>query len=424
MADAQEVSSARGTRLKSLAAVAVVSVVFIIYWWDRTGFSVELIEIRKAFGFSTPTGGLLSSVFVLGVAIISIPAGVIVLRIGVGWGIIVGTIVFSLATLYTAFAPGFAEMFVARVITGVGEGLFNVAVYTYLGSITFRYRGASVGYTGILIGIGGFTGPIMVAGTLSGSGHWQGAFLVLAGAGLLGAILLLFTRVWLLRSVSDWGGTLPTRETSAPSWEMFREVLKPWFVPIAFAVLVGGFMTYANIAAYESFLRTVHHFSLNRASLIVGLSGIGTFVGAIPFGYWGDRTGRRFALIWSTALAGVLTTSQYWAPGQAVVLGTLTIISGAVNINLYNQAFAAVQDYVAPHARSAAVGAVSVFFFLGGAFAGYLFLALEGSLHSYAGATVAVFTIPAVLTAVIVAVMMPRQSPAAQRIQHKQMEAV
>jgi len=409
-------------RPRSLIALTVVSLTFIVYWWDRTGFSVELIEIRKAFGFSAPTGGLLSSIFVLGVAIISIPAGLIVLRIGVGWGIIAGTIVFSLATLYTAFAPGFAELLAARVITGVGEGLFNVAVYTYLGSITFRYRGTSVGYTGILIGIGSFTGPLTVSGMLSATGHWQAAFLLLAGSGLLGAVLLILTRRWLLRSVHDWGGTLPERQAGAPVWQPFRSVLRPWFVPLAFAVLVGGFMTYGNIAAYESFLRTTHHFSLSLASLIVGLSGAGTFFGAIPLGYWGDHTGRKFALVWSTVLAGILTASQYWVPGNAVLLGAITVVTGAVNINLYNQAFAAVQDYVTPEARSAAVGAISVFFFIGGAFAGYIFLAVAGAVGSYATATVETFVIPAVLATALIVVMLPRKSAAIESVQHNQME--
>lgn len=410
-------------RTRSLLALAVVSVAFIIYWWDRTGFSVELIEIRKAFGFSAPTAGLLSSIFVLGLAIISIPAGVIVLRIGVHWGIVLGTVVFSLATLYTAFAPGFAEMFIVRIISGVGEGLFNVAVYTYLGSITLRYRGTSIGYTGILIGIGGFTGPLTVAAALSGTGKWQAPFILLAALGLISAVLLIFTRRWLLRSVSDWGGTLPSHKTGMPTWKAFREVLHPWFAPIAFTVLVAGYITYANIAAYETFLRSAHHFSLGLASLIVGLSGVGTFFGSIPLGYWGDRTGRKFALAWSMTLAGILISAQYWAPSSAVLLGALTILGGAVNINVYNQAFAAVQDYVTPGARSAAVGAVAIFFFIGGGFAGYIFFAVENDVSSYVAATILTFVVPAVLATIGVILILPRKVSALGKSEGKQLES-
>jgi MFS family permease len=265
-----------------------------------------------------------------------------------------------------------------------------------------------------------FTGPLVVGGMLSSTGG-RAAFLLLAGAGLLGSVLLVLTRHWLLRSVDDWGGTLPAREVS---WSAFGDVLRPWFAPVAIAMLVGGYMTYANIAAYESFLRTVHHFPLGSASLIVGLSGAGTFFGAIPLGYWGDRTGRKPALLWSTALAGVLTALQYCVPGNAVLLGAVTVVSGAVNINMYNQSFAAVQDYVTPRARPAAVGAVSVCFFIGGAFAGYLFLAAEGALHSYATATIVTFTVPAVVAALLIAVMMPRESPVTPTIRHEHVEAV
>lgn len=405
---------------RHLVAIGFVSLTFIIYWWDRTGFSVELIEIRKAFHFSAPNAGLLSSISVLGLVIMSIPAGVIVQRVGVGWGLIAGTIVFSLATLYTAFAPGFAAIFAARVITGVGEALFNVAIYTYLGGITLRYRGTSIGYTGILIGIGGFTGPLVVSGMLSATGKWQAAFVLLAATGLLGAVLMAVTKGWLLpgaRSASP-------HETGTVDWSAFREVLRPWFIPVAFTVLVGGYMTYANIAAYESFLRTVHHFSLGQASLIVGLNGAGAIVASVPLGYWGDRTGRKFALIWTTPAEGVLLAAQYWVPGHAVVLSAATILGGAVNVNLYNQAFAVVQDFVTPRARSAAVGATSVCFFVGGAFAGYIFLAVEGTLHSYAAAALLTLTVPAVLAALVLAVMMPRQAPVTQDIKHKQVEAV
>jgi MFS family permease len=390
-------------------AFLVVSFVFIIYWWDRTGFSVELIEIRKAYGFSEPTAGLLSSIFVLGLALVSIPAGVLVLRVGIHRSLVAGTIVFSLATAYTAFAHGFADMMAARIVTGVGEGMFNVAVYTYLGSITLRHRGASIGYTGFLVGVGGFTGPLVVAAALGGTGSWQVAFLILAAAGLVGAVLLVLARRRLAASADDRPDPAAER---MPTGAAFRSVLRPWFVPIAVTMLVAGYLAYANIAAYESFLRGAHHFSLGLASLIVSMGGIGQLVGSVPLGHWADRTGRKFALLWSLPLAGLLMSAQYWAPGAPLLLGVLTFLTGPVNVNVYNQAYATVQDFVPRAARPVAVGTVAVFFFAGGGFAGYIFLAVAGTLGSYATASIAGFLVPALVAAALVAAVFPRAAAA------------
>lgn len=99
----------------TITALAVVGGVYLVYVWDRFVFSVELVEARKALSIPLADAGLLASVFTLRLALVAIPAGFVVRRLGLRAVLAGGAVVFSLATGYTAFGHGTGDRLARRV---------------------------------------------------------------------------------------------------------------------------------------------------------------------------------------------------------------------------------------------------------------------------------------------------------------------
>src|SRR5690242_929381 len=116
----------------SLPAIGliIISIVYLVYAWDRLVFAIELVEISKAYNFQLLSAGFLATVFTLGIALVAIPAGFYVMRFGTRNSLVLGAIIFSLGTGYTPLAHGFGDLTAARVVSGVGEGLYNVALFS------------------------------------------------------------------------------------------------------------------------------------------------------------------------------------------------------------------------------------------------------------------------------------------------------
>lgn len=67
-----------------------------------------------------------------------------------------------------------------------------LALFSFLGGLSDKYRGTLTGLAASLFGIGIFSGPLVVAQILIFTGKWETAFWALAVAGIVGAILIAY----------------------------------------------------------------------------------------------------------------------------------------------------------------------------------------------------------------------------------------
>ena len=116
-----------------VAGLLIVSAVYILYAWDRLVVPVQLVELRHAFNLPLSAAGLLATIFTFGIALTAIPAGFFVLRFGTRTSLIVGTLIFSLCIGYPPFGKGLGDLTAAQIGSGIGEGLYNVALFSFLG---------------------------------------------------------------------------------------------------------------------------------------------------------------------------------------------------------------------------------------------------------------------------------------------------
>lgn len=250
---------------------------------DRQVFPVLLPAIRNEFGFSLPEGGLLATIFTLGVGIAGLFTGALLSRYSRKYVMAAGIAVFTLFTLLQPLSVGFFDMATYRIFSGVGEGLQNAALFTAVGAYFVRNRSLAIGSVNVAYGVGGFLGPFL-GGRLLGIGGWHLPFYV------YGAVGVLFTILVIVLVPDKFEEGLISREITLDTVER-KDVA--WNVTVGTIIaVVAGFTLYSYFGLYPTFLKTVLHFTPIQAGDAASLYGIGGIL-ALVGGWLADRIHQR-----------------------------------------------------------------------------------------------------------------------------------
>lgn len=394
----REMASGTKRRATAIATVLLLAI-YVLYVWDRFVYGVELPQIMKALGLQLTVAGFLASVFTLGLAIMAIPGGFISVKFGNRWTLLLGTVLFSLFTALTGLAIGFSDTLLYRIGGGVGEGLYNVAIFTFLGSLTIKRRGTSIGVGASLFGIGGFTGPIIAAYSFAVTGDWRVPFFVFGGTGLVGAVLIYF-----LVKPSDVD-RLPQEQERLLKEERGEKhglaaLNGKWIIPVSITMLAAGLAQYSYISVYSVFLQSANRISVIDAGFIIGLYGIGNIVGGAPMGYVADRIGRRWAVGAYAVLLAIVSFFAYGMGGSVILYGAAGFIYGAFVNALYTNSYATIQEILPPSMMSVGTGYVATLYFLMGAVSGY-FMTEGALLYGWLGAGLIIVALPSIIAAIL-----------------------
>src|SRR5271155_2121488 len=93
----------------------------LINYFDRVNISVAAPQLQQEFGLTPGDLGLLFSAFFWSYAILQIPVGIVLDRLGVTTVSRIGAFLWGVASGVVAFATGFGSIFAARVLLGVAE---------------------------------------------------------------------------------------------------------------------------------------------------------------------------------------------------------------------------------------------------------------------------------------------------------------
>ncbi len=187
--------------------VAVLLIAYILSFMDRTVLAVLVDPIRADLGLSDTSISLLIG---FGFVLLYSTAGLVLGRIADSGDrrrlIMIGMMVWSLATAASGFATGFASLLLARVVVGVGEAALSPASYSLIASYFPKERlglATSAYALGTVLGGGVATALIglvtlvardwlSISWLAPGTGAWRTTFLII---GLLGLpfVLLMFT---------------------------------------------------------------------------------------------------------------------------------------------------------------------------------------------------------------------------------------
>jgi DHA1 family inner membrane transport protein len=379
------VSQAPGGSARSvMLAVLMFGVLLASYSlnaMDRQIFPLLSADIRREFGFGLADIGLLSTIFTLGMAVAGVPTGFLLARMARKTVIMIGIAIFSVGTVLTASAHGFADMLIYRAATGVGEAM-QLTVIIAIGTSYFaRFRSTAVGAVNFSFGVGAIIGPAGGAALLATRHGWR---LPMSVFGLLGVVaiaaILLCVRPWFTetRSAEDPRAQIHAAETL---WNRNTVLL-------TLLSLIGGMVIYGYLGMYPTFLREHLGFSPAVTGGVMSAYGLGVFA-SIAGGWIGDRLSARRVLGVSFVIAAALGYGLFHAATSVFQQSVLSffwglVVSGTIYVNLAGYHIRSVSGRL----NSAASGVFVSSLYGSAALAGYTI----GWLATHAGWSVAGLT--------------------------------
>ncbi|HEX5965177.1 MAG TPA: MFS transporter [Pyrinomonadaceae bacterium] len=341
-------------------ALALLTLVYVFNYLDRTIIYILLPLIKKEMAFSDVQLALLGSMsFVIFFTVLGIPFGRLADRAVRKNMIAVGLAVWSLFSGLTGFATGFWSLLICRVMVGVGEATLGPAALSLLSDYfppRVRATVQAIYSSGIAVGAGL---AFFFGGWLGQNYGWRVAFYALGFPGVVIAVL-----VYLLRERPRGTTETATTRYTASDWKiLFKSV------PLRYHYLGYGFFGLAanNLSFWgPTFLTRVYKLDL----LTIGFyGGVLTLIAGVPGtilgGYLADkfrRFGRGGRMLFG-ALAALIAV-PFWLlfifSGNLLVLLIANLVLLALSLVWLGPAAADIHDIAGPQLRGLGIG---VYFF-------------------------------------------------------------
>ena len=398
-------SGPRPAMAVAIASLVVLACSYVVNAMDRQVFPVLLPGIRSDFHFSLSQGGLLSTIFTLGIGVVGLPTGYLLDRYSRKSVMLVGILIYSVFTILTAVATGFGDMFAYRTLSGVGEAMQNAALFSAVGAYFYANRSLALGALNCSYGIGGFLGPLIGTAIAGGNTGWRTPFWTYGLVGIAFAVLIVvFIRKSFTEREDSAGATGPLLNTDhVPSILYNRNVLL-----LGLAAVVVGISMYGYIGLYPTFLEAKLHLSTGQASLAASMFGLGALLG-VPAGWLGDRFNQRIVMLVAILVGSVIGYLLFNGPVTAGPQYVLSFAEGAIASGfLFVNIYSAMQRSVRPNAIGRVSGVFVATFYIPAAFAGYLFSALVNST-GWGGAGIWQLTVLPLIGAVALLFIDPRR---------------
>ncbi|MFF3574529.1 MFS transporter [Nocardia jiangxiensis] len=326
------------------ATVAMIVVLVIINYIDRSAVSYAVKPLEAEFGIDSADYGVISSAFSIGYMVFAFLAGPLVDKFGPRRILLVGMVFWSVATAITPISGGFTGLLLIRIVLGAGEAPgFPAAtrvISRWLPSVERGFALALVGGVAVsgslLIG-----GPIVTQ--LIASLGWRGMFWVLAALGVLWALIavgLLANTPAASPRVSEAERTYIesgqlAEETSERqekvNWRRIFTNRNLWIVGVGY--FAWGYIFWAFMYWLPEYLSTSYHLSVKQVGAFTVAPWAAGVVGALIGGVLVDkvyaRTGRirsRFTIMGiALLLAGAALIPIVSAPSLVTAVVFISI---------------------------------------------------------------------------------------------------
>jgi MFS family permease len=290
-------------------AVAVLWLGYICSFVDRQVLALLVEPIKQSLQVGDTEVSLLQGLaFGLFYAIMGLPCGMLIDRFSRRAVIAAGVTLWSLATIACGFAVGFAMLFVARMLVGVGEATLSPGALSMLSDHFPREK--RVLPISIYVSAGSFGGGLaMIAGGAAiawATSHpyvlpggailegWRATFVLVGLPGLLIAALLMTVREPVRRN--EGGPGVRGRYAWSAAWAFMGE-RRGLFLRHYGAFALFSWLAYAILSWAPSYFIRVHGWTLPEAGWRFGIVYlVAGFGGAISGGVFAAWLRRRKAI--------------------------------------------------------------------------------------------------------------------------------
>ena len=305
----------------AVAAIAVLIASYAVNAMDRTLFPLMLTDVRREYGFSLPQGGLLSTIFTLGMTLAGIPTGYLMSRFSRKTVIQIGILIYSAATVITVIATGFADMLFYRAITGIGEAMQLTALIAVFSSYFSRNRGAGVGLLNYAYAGGAAIGPWLGAKLLVDYSTWRAPMIIY---GIIGFAMMVLIAAVVQPAVSETRAE--AKADAATGGAAALNNLNT--IVLAALSVVFGLALYGYLGMYATFLREALHYAPADAGRVMSIYGLGVLV-SLFMGWLGDRFSPRLVLGLSFLVASAISALLFNGPADFATQAALSFVLGA-----------------------------------------------------------------------------------------------
>lgn len=355
----------------AVAMLVLLAASYVVNAADRQVFFVVLPAISDELQFSLASGGLLATIFTLGIGLAGVPVGYALDRYSRKAVMLIGIAIYSLFTVLTALAVGFFDMAIYRGVTGIGEAMQQAALFSAVGAYFYQRRAMALGTVNFAYGLGAFFGPLLGGILLQATGSWEAPFYIYGATGFVFVALILFIVPRAFTEQVDPGAEgVAAAEVDA---SMPEQLLNRNLVIGAINAAVVGISMYGYLSLYPTFLQEELGFEPSQAGFALSMFGIGALMG-IPAGYLGDRFNQRWVII-GALMGAIVTAYLLFFVGQTPAAQSLfsflmgTFASGFLFVNVYSL----MQRSVRTRIIGRASGTFITSLYIPSALAGYVF---------------------------------------------------
>lgn len=342
-------------------AIVILTAIYAVNFLDRQVVAILAAPIKAEFALSNLQLGLISGIaFAAFYSVLGIPIARIADR-GDRVGLIgFACLLWSAMTAVCGVAANFTQLFVARMLVGVGEAACVPASHSLISAWTRpdeRPRALSIFALGIPVGT--LLG-LVIGGIVAESSGWRAAFFLAAVPGAVLALLALAV----LRDPSRPGKIIRRRDKAGgPALLPLLRIrtLRQLCIGAAAASMSG----YGLVAFLGVYLTERFSLSISQIGLGLGLAiGIGGGIGAYCGGMLATRAWLRGKSGTGSGAAGLVAAGAaiaafLAAPTAPLAFLGLTAVS-AFNALWYGSVFAAVQDVAPEQSRASAAALLNL----------------------------------------------------------------
>jgi len=349
----------------------VLAVAFLLVNFYRLSTAVLADRLMAAFDTTGVELGTLHAAFFYIYALLQLPAGALVDRLGTRFTAAAGLVVMNLGTVVFAAASGYSPAFVGRALIGLGGSVIFVAVLRH-GANWFRPTEFATmnGLTIAMAGLGGLLATTPLALAVAEVG-WRTTFVGLAGVGMVVALVVavVVRDTPASAGLPEIQGVGPTPDRSLPEVAASaRRVLREpetWALGVVLFCGTGVSVTVLGLWGIPYLVQT-YGLSVTAASTYTLLGSLGLFVGPPVIGWLSDRLERRTAIMVAGGALYAATFVVLAALGDPplAVVGVAFLAVGALP-GAMALAYTVVKERHDPATSGVSIGTVNTVAFFG-----------------------------------------------------------
>ncbi len=337
----------------------VFVLLFLLYMFDyidRTIVTSMFTSIERDWGITHTQSGLLVSAVYWAIVILTFPVSLLVDRWSRTKTIGLMAVVWSLATALCALTGNYVQLFMARILIGVGEAGYAPGGSAMIsGLYPIEKRSKMMGIWNASIPLGTAIG-VLLGGIIATRWGWKHAFGIVAIPGLLIAIMFLFVRDYKTVDLSFIDKT--NNRIRMEKKDLFREFLsKPSILFTYFGIAAVVFVTTSLITWLSTYFQTVRMVPQEKAgtlaSAVMVLALVGAPLGGILTDRWRKKqlNARLLLPAITTLISAVLLFAALYLFRGTLQFVTFLIMGVAIMMFISGAA-AVTQDVIHPGLRA------------------------------------------------------------------------